>query len=159
MTRSVYHIILGMTLTFAVQRCEGNPAPARSVYLRTTAGLFCYGGKSHRWTIILFVTPVKSTPVGGALYLRACFQNPKVGQPSMVVESSTLAKPVGKLGIRLESPAVTGMQDRKAYQVIVSVYADKAHMRFLGVHRQAIEYHNIGDPEAALQNVRAQNRG
>ncbi len=117
-----------------------NPGPVTSEYLHTATGMFFYYKPDDTWKLRIDVSPLKTAPGGGPLYLVASFQNPQGGKPLV----SSAVVPAGtQQPVTLSSVPISGMRDGRAYMVTVRVFADKAHTKLLGTHEQPILYHQV----------------
>ncbi len=117
-----------------------NPEPATSEYLHTATGMFFYHKPDDTWKLRIDVSPLKTAPGGGPLYLVASFQNPQGGKPLV---SSAVVPAGAQQPVTLSSAPIAGMRDARAYMVTVRVFADKAHTKLLGTHEQPILYHQV----------------
>ncbi|MBE7158873.1 MAG: hypothetical protein INR62_10665, partial [Rhodospirillales bacterium] len=106
-------------------------------YLSTEVGMYAHM-PDGTWNFEIWLSPTKTAPGGGSLYLLASFQNPQGGKPLI----STAVVPTGtRQRVILRSGHISGMRDGHAYLVTVRVFADKAHTKLLGTHEQPIVYH------------------
>ena len=120
-----------------------------SEYLHTESGLFWWK-PDNTFHFQLNVSPLKTAPGDGPLYVFASFQNPQGGKPLV---SSTIIPRGTQQRVALTSGAVSGMRDGHAYMVTVRVFADKAHTKLLGTHEQPIVYHQL-PPEVFRRYLR-----
>lgn len=124
----------------AVSRAA-DPDPATSEYLRTVSGLFVYSKLDNSNRLNIGLAPLKPALGRGSLYLEARFGNPQRRAEPL---TKHVTVPAGsRQPVFLSSPPLHSMQDGRAYMVTVLIYADAAHKKLLGIHKQAIVYHAL----------------